>query len=113
MNRTSLLIALIVPSLFLACGAGENTVGTDWSPDAGAPGDANGDACSSCTSGSAKLLVSIPEACLSAPVGERSAPQSYEISNQGTGPSGALKVNLIGFNVSFRQTCVKSVTPRA
>ncbi|HEX7598832.1 MAG TPA: choice-of-anchor D domain-containing protein, partial [Polyangia bacterium] len=100
MNRTSLVIALIVPSLLGACGAGENTVGTEW-PDAGNAQDTSNasDSCTTgCTSGAAKLVLSAPEACLSAPVGQRSGSQTFDISNEGTGSSGALNVSLSGNN---------------
>jgi hypothetical protein len=97
MNRTSLLLALIVPSLLGACGAGENTVGTDW-PDAGKPSDTSNpsDSCNNCTPEGAKLVLSTPEACLTARQGERTESQTFEISNPGTAASGALTASLNG-----------------
>lgn len=98
MNRTSLVVALVVPSLLLACGAGVNTVGEEWPPDAGNPPDTSppSDTCPGCTAGAAKLVLSAPEICLSAPVGQQSRAASFDVSNIGTAASGPLTAALSG-----------------
>jgi hypothetical protein len=118
MNRTSLVIALIVPSLFLACGAGENTVGTDWDgPDAGNPQDTNtaSDSCTGCSAGAAKLVLSAPESCLSASVGQQSATQTFVVTNTGAAASGPMTATLSGFGaasfVITGNTCSGSTLP--
>ena len=99
MNRTSLVIALIVPSLLVACGAGENYVGTEWADAGDAQTSNTSDSCSHCSADTAKLVLSDPETCLSAPVGQPSGTWTFDIANEGTATSGALNVSLSGFNV--------------
>lgn len=93
MNRTSLVIALIVPSLFLACGAGENTVGTDWDePDAGNPQDTGNasDSCNNCTPGAAQLAISRRQGCPAVVEGIPGQTITFDITNTGSAASRPL-----------------------
>jgi trimeric autotransporter adhesin len=108
MHRTSLVVTMVLSSLFgsvfMACGAGDNVVGTEAEPPDGGGAQTDFDAADSCSSCGAEpnptekanLVLSSTEVCLSARVGQRSGAKTFTVANTGTGPSGPLAVTLAG-----------------
>lgn len=99
-----MVLSSLVGSVFMACGAGDNVVGTEAEPPDGGGAQTDfdaADACSSCgaepsPTEKAKLVLSSTDVCLSARVGQRSGAKTFTVANTGTGPSGLLTVTLTG-----------------